>query len=132
LNEHAASCLSDEELEPSVSIDMELKPEEITFQLTRELQLLEPYGAGNPRPVFASGSFRTLSDPTVLKDRHLKLRIAGPNNRPLEAIWWHCVEPGEQTPPVKGGIELAYTIETSVWKDEIKMLLNIQDLRGSG
>ncbi|HSB26424.1 MAG TPA: single-stranded-DNA-specific exonuclease RecJ [Pyrinomonadaceae bacterium] len=131
LNEHAASCLSDEELEPSVAIDMELKPEDITFQLTRELQLLEPYGAGNPRPVFASGSFRMLSDPTVLKDRHLKLRIAGPNNRPLEAIWWHCVEPGEQTPPVKGSIELAYTIETSVWKDEIKMLLNIQDLRGS-
>lgn len=131
LNEHAASCLSDEELEPSVAIDMELKPEDITFQLTRELQLLEPYGAGNPRPVFASGSFRMLSDPTVLKDRHLKLRIAGPDNRPLEAIWWHCVEPGEQTPPVKGSIELAYTIETSVWKDEIKMLLNIQDLRGS-
>src|SRR5215467_3886871 len=40
LNEHAASCLSEEDLEHSVSIDTELRPEEITFHLTRELQLL--------------------------------------------------------------------------------------------
>src|SRR6185312_7484814 len=88
LNEHAASCLSEEDLEHSVTIDMELRPEEIGFQLTRELQLLEPYGAGNPRPVFFSSNFRCLSDPIVMKDRHLKMRVAGPNNRPVEAVWW--------------------------------------------
>jgi single-stranded-DNA-specific exonuclease len=129
LNEHAASCLSEEDLEHSVTIDMELRPEEITFQFTRELQLMEPYGAGNPRPVFYSQNFRALSDPVVLKDRHLKMRVAGPNNRPIEAVWWHCIDPGEQTPEIKGSIELAYTIETSVWNDEIKVTLNVEDLR---
>ncbi len=34
----------------------------------------------------------------VLKERHLKLRLAGPQNRPLEAIWCNCMEPGGQTP----------------------------------
>ena len=131
LNEHAASCLSEEDLEHSVTIDMELRPEEIGFQLTRDLQLLEPYGAGNPRPVFFSSNFRCLSDPIVMKDRHLKMRVAGPNNRPVEAVWWHCIEPGEQTPTIKGSIELAYTIETSVWNDEIKIQLNVEDLRSS-
>jgi len=129
LNDHAASCLSDEDLEHSVNIDMELRPEEITFQLTRELQLLEPYGAGNPRPIFWTKGFRCLSDPVVMKDRHLKMRVAGPNNRPQEAVWWHCMEPGEQTPEINGSIELAYTIETSIWNDEIKIQLNIEDLR---
>src|ERR1043166_7975307 len=119
LNEHAASCLSEEDLEHSVTIDMELRPEEITFQLTRELQQLEPYGAGNPRPLFSSKSFRSLSDPIVMKDRHLKMRVAGPNNRPIEAVWWHCIETRGQTPEIKGSIELAYTIETRVWNDEI-------------
>jgi single-stranded-DNA-specific exonuclease len=123
--------LSEEDLEHSVTIDMELRPEEIGFQLTRELQLLEPYGAGNPRPVFFSSNFRCLSDPIVMKDRHLKMRVAGPNNRPVEAVWWHCIEPGEQTPTIKGSIELAYTIETSVWNDEIKIQLNVEDLRAS-
>ena len=131
LNEHAAACLSAEDLEHSVSIDLELKAEQITFQLARELRLLEPYGAGNPRPVFWTSNLRSLSAPLVMKDRHLKMRLAGSNNRPIEAVWWHCLEPGEQTPRVNGGIELAYTIETSVWNDEIKVQLNVQDMRCS-
>jgi len=65
----------------------------------------------------------------VMKDRHLKMRLAGANNRPLEALWWNCIEPGQQTPELKGSIELAYTIETSVWNDEIKVQLNVADLR---
>jgi len=129
LNEHAASCLTPEDLEHSVTIDLELKAEDITFPLTKELESLEPYGAGNPRPVFVTRGLRSLSEPIVMKDRHLKLRLAGANNRPIEAIWWHCLEPGEQTPQLNGSIELAYTIETSVWNNGIKIQLNVQDLK---
>ena len=131
LNEHAASCLSDEDLEHSVAIDMELTADQITFQMARELQSLEPYGAGNPPPVFMTKNLRCLSEPTVIKDRHLKMRLAGSNNRPTEAIWWNCIESGEPTPQVQGSIEVAYTIETTVWKDEFKLQLNVQDLRKS-
>jgi single-stranded-DNA-specific exonuclease len=46
LNEHAAACLSEADLEHSVSIDMELPAESVTFPLARELQALEPFGAG--------------------------------------------------------------------------------------
>jgi len=131
LNEHAASCLSDEDLEHSVAIDMELTADQITFQMARELQSLEPYGAGNPPPVFMTKNLRCLSEPTVIKDRHLKMRLAGSNNRPTEAIWWNCIESGEPTPQVKGSIEVAYTIETTVWRDEFKLQLNVRDLRKS-
>ena len=129
LNMHAANCLTDEDLEHTIAIDMELKPSDLGFHLARELQLLEPYGAGNPRPVFSTSGLRLLSEPLVFKDRHVKLRFAGSNNLPVEAIWWNCIEPGEQTPTVTGNIELAYTVETSVWKDGIKVQLNVQDLR---
>ena len=132
LNEHAASCLSDEDLEHSVAIDMELTADQITFQMARELQALEPYGAGNPPPVFMTKNLRCLSEPTVLKDRHLKMRLAGSNNRPTEAIWWNCIESGEPTPQVQGSIEVAYTIETTVWRDEFKLQMNVRDVRGLG
>jgi RecJ OB domain len=66
-----------------------------------------------------------------LKDRHLKLRLAGPQNRPLEAVWWNCIETVGQTPVVNGSIELAYSLETSVWNDEYRMQLNVVDLRCS-
>ena len=131
LNAHAATCLSEEDLEHSITIDMELRAEDVGFQLARELQLLEPYGAGNPRPVFLTKGLRALSEPVILKERHLKMRLAGPNNRPLEAVWWNCIESGGQTHTVTGSIELAYTIETSLWNDEIKVQLNVQDLRGA-
>jgi len=129
LNQHAASCLTADDLEPSVTIDLELRAEDVTFGLTKELQSLEPYGAGNARPVFCSRGLRLVSEPVVMKDRHVKMRLAGANNRPLEALWWNCIEPGQQTPELKGSIELAYTIETSVWNDEIKVQLNVADLR---
>jgi single-stranded-DNA-specific exonuclease len=130
LNEHAASCLTEEDLEHSVKIDLELAPESVTFQFARELQALEPFGAGNPRPVFATKNLRCLSEPVVLKDKHLKLRLAGPQNRPLEVVWWNCVEAG-QTPEVKGSIELAYTIEVNAWNDEYRMQLSVLDMRCS-
>ena len=127
LNEHAASCLTADDLEPQVHIDLELAPETVTFGFARELDALEPFGAGNPRPVFVTRNLRCLSEPTVIKERHLKLRLAGPQNRPLEAVWWNCIE-GE-TPQLNGGIEVAYTLETSAWNVDFRMQLNVVDLR---
>ena len=131
LNEHAAACLTEEDLEHSVTIDMELSADQVTFQFARELEKLEPFGAGNTRPVFATKNLRCLSEPVVLKDKHLKLRLAGSQNRPLEAVWWNCIETPGQTPEVKGSIELAYAIETSVWNDEYRLQLNMLDLKCS-
>jgi len=129
LNEHAAACLTEEDLEHSVTIDMELPAEQVTFQLARELQALEPFGAGNRRPVFVTRNLRCLSEPLILKDKHLKLRLAGAQNRPLEAVWWNCIETPGQTPVVNGGIELAYSVDVNAWNDEYRMQLNVIDLR---
>jgi len=129
LNEHAASCLTEEDLEHSVAIDLAVAPESVTFQFARELQALEPFGAGNPRPVFATNNLRCLSEPLVLKDKHLKLRLAGPQNRPLEAVWWNCIESAGQTPAVKGSIELAYNLEVNAWNDEYRLQLSVLDMK---
>jgi len=129
LNEHAASCLTPDDLEHSVTIDMELPSESVTFAHAKDLQALEPFGAGNPCPVFMTKNLRCLSEPVVLKEQHLKLRVAGPQNRPLEAIWFNCLEPGGQTPNLNGSIELAYTIELSGWNNEYRLQLNVVDAR---
>src|SRR6266704_2242015 len=47
LNEHAASCLTEEDLEPIVAIDAEVDPQALRFQLAQDLTALEPFGAGN-------------------------------------------------------------------------------------
>lgn len=129
LNEHAASCLTPEDLEHSVTIDMELSPESVTFALAKELQALQPFGAGNPCPVFWTRNLRCLSEPVVLKGQHLRLRLSGAQNRPLEAIWFNCLEAGKETPVLNGSIEVAYTLELSAWNDEYRLQLNVVDMR---
>jgi single-stranded-DNA-specific exonuclease len=126
LNEHAAACLTAEDLQPCVYIDAELPTEEISFDLFSELQMLEPYGAGNPRPVFLARNLCILSGPRLIGQHHLKMCVAGPNGRPLETIWWNGAE---RIADVKSGIDMAYTIETSNWTGETFLQLSVQDVR---
>jgi single-stranded-DNA-specific exonuclease len=129
LNEHAASCLTEQDLVPTLNIDAEVRPRELSFQLSQELGALEPFGAGNPRPVFATRGFRVMSEPQVIKEQHLKLRVAGEDNRPLEAIWWRGLEESEQVPRANQRIDLAYELEVNRWNGEIKLQLNVRDMK---
>jgi single-stranded-DNA-specific exonuclease len=133
LNEHAASLLTEQDLVPSLKIDMELPAEVITLSLAEELQVLEPFGAGNPRPHFLTRGLRILSEPRIMKEKHLKLRLAGSDNRPLEAVWWSGVEElAGRTLSTGDCIELAYTIEPNTWKGETRLQLCVRDLRVIG
>jgi single-stranded-DNA-specific exonuclease len=129
LNEHAASCLTEQDLVPTLNIDAEVQPRELSFQFSQELGALEPFGAGNPRPVFATRGFRVMSEPQIIKEQHLKLRVAGEDNRPFEAIWWRGLEESEQTPHANQRIDLAYELEVNRWNGEIKLQLNVRDMK---
>lgn len=129
LNEHAASCLTDDDLVPALSIDEEVAASMLGFKLSQDLRTLEPFGAGNPRPVFMTRGFRVMNAPQIIKDQHLKLRVAGDDNRPIEAIWWRGVEEVEQIPLANQRIDLAYEFETNRWQGDIRLQLNVRDMR---
>lgn len=131
LNGHAASCLTKDDLQPALSIDAEVAANELSFQLSRDLSTLEPFGAGNPRPVFMTRAFRVLSEPQIIKEQHLKLRVAGENNRPIEAIWWRGVEEVESAPQLNQRVDLAYEFEANRWNGDIRLQLNVKDMRTS-
>ena len=48
---------------------------EITPELFQALHLLEPYGIGNPEPVFSARGVKLTAPPRILKDKHLKLKL---------------------------------------------------------
>jgi single-stranded-DNA-specific exonuclease len=133
LNEHAASHLTEQDLVPTLKIDMELPPEALTLSLAEELQALEPFGAGNPRPLFLTRDLRILAEPRIMKEKHLKLRVAGTQNRPLEAVWWSGVEElAGRTISTGQRIELAYTVEPNTWNGETRLQLIVKDMRVIG
>ncbi|HEX7722458.1 MAG TPA: single-stranded-DNA-specific exonuclease RecJ [Pyrinomonadaceae bacterium] len=131
LNEHAASCLTEDDLIPSLAIDAELTPRDLGFQLAQDLGALEPFGAGNPRPVFMTRGWRVMNEPQIIKEQHLKMGVAGEDNRPFEAIWWRGVEEVEATPQANQRIDLAYDFETNRWQGDIRLQLNVKDMRTS-
>jgi single-stranded-DNA-specific exonuclease len=132
LNEHAASHLSMEDLVPALHIDAKLAVESLTLSLAEELRALEPFGAGNPRPLFVTRGLRLIAEPRVIKEKHLKLRLAGaPGAAPLDAIWWDGLAEMERTLTANTRIELAYTIEPNTWQGETRLQLCVKDMKVS-
>ncbi len=128
LNQHAAACLTDDDLQPCLLIDAELAAEDITFELVQELQTLEPFGAGNPRPVFVARNLRIMAEPRLIGEKHFKMHVVGPAGRPLETVWWNGAE-SEQPISVRNGITMAYTIETNRWGGETFLQLSVQGIQ---
>jgi single-stranded-DNA-specific exonuclease len=129
LNDHAASCLTEDDLIPFVAIDAEIAAKDLGFKLSQDLQTLEPFGAGNPRPVFATRGFRIMSEPQIIKEQHLKLRVSGEDNRPMEAIWWRSVEEVDAMPQANQQVDLAYEFEANRWQGDVRLQLNVRDMR---
>ncbi len=84
----ADRVLTPEDLVSTLVLDAQLAISEVTFDLWQHLQRLEPFGPGNPRPLFLFADVRVEGEPRVLKERHLKLRIRQAG-RSLDAFWWN-------------------------------------------
>lgn len=85
--------LTPKDLTEKVVIDMEMPFSCVTEGLIRELALLEPFGKGNTKPVFAARNVR-LMDMRVMgrKKNVLKMRAVDANGNTVEAVYFGDVE----------------------------------------
>lgn len=85
--------LTPKDLTEKVVIDMEMPFSCVTEGLIRELALLEPFGKGNTKPVFAARNVR-LMDMRVIgrKKNVLKMRAVDANGNTVEAVYFGDVE----------------------------------------
>ena len=91
INDHCT--LTPKDLTEKVVIDMEMPFSCVTEGLIRELALLEPFGKGNTKPVFAARNVR-LMDMRVMgrKKNVLKMRAVDANGNTVEAVYFGDVE----------------------------------------
>lgn len=76
INEYGNENISEFDLIPIVSVEDELKSSDITYKLIDELTLFEPYGVGNPKPVFAYENLSIDQVRLIGKDKsHLKISV---------------------------------------------------------
>ena len=76
LDEYARVRLTPADFEPVLDVDGELDLQQVTPDLFQALEKLEPFGQGNPEPVFSACGVRMMAPPKILKDKHVKLKLA--------------------------------------------------------
>jgi single-stranded-DNA-specific exonuclease len=91
LNKNSPLILED--LVPKVTIDMQLPLDKVNLSLAEELSCLEPYGTGNPKPVFADRSVRLHSAKIIGSNKNvLKLSLKTTRGNTLSGVFFGNVE----------------------------------------
>jgi single-stranded-DNA-specific exonuclease len=137
LNDYAQTRLTPDDLLPQISIEAEIPLSSVTPDLLRNLGRLEPFGQGNPEPVFCSHGVNLLLPPKILKDKHIKLRV---NQRladskasfNYEAVGWRMAERLQAEALQPGdNLDVAFTVGINSHPDFGGLELTLEDYRKS-
>lgn len=89
LQDYAGAHLSADDYVPKVTVEFEMSPSEVTFQMIEELSLLEPYGMGNPKPSFGCRELRgTEAQAIGNQKQHLRFKV-GSEGKQVTALCWN-------------------------------------------
>lgn len=137
MNEYVRERLKPEDLVPELRIDAELPLASITPVLLQKLTALEPFGHGNPEPVFSASGVSLLVPPQEIKEQHVKLRVNqrlsdGKKSFNYEAIGWRMaqrvkadgLQPGDR-------MDLAFTLTMNEHPEFGGLELSLEDFRKS-
>lgn len=90
---NAYTLLTEADLVPKIRIDVPMPIDYITRELVEQLSLLEPYGKGNEKPVFADKELSVLSARILGKSRNVcKMRIQSKYGCQMEAVYFGDTE----------------------------------------
>ncbi|MBO5040077.1 MAG: single-stranded-DNA-specific exonuclease RecJ [Clostridia bacterium] len=87
LNEYAKEALGGEASVPTLELDFELSPSEMTLTQAEELDLIEPCGVGNPQPSFYCPSLTVLEVTSMGQGRHTKYLLDG-NGKRISSVYF--------------------------------------------
>ncbi len=90
-----------------------------------------PFGAGNPRPVFAARGVEIIDGPRKLKERHLKMALKQ-DGRIFRAVAWRAAERHDYLTEHKAALDVAFSLEQNQYNGETYVELTLADLKSSG
>ncbi|MBR4072855.1 MAG: single-stranded-DNA-specific exonuclease RecJ, partial [Clostridia bacterium] len=127
INEYAAKFSY---MPPELHLDCRINPAGMTVDLVDSVKLLEPFGTGNPQPVF--GIFEAKLDriTPIGSGKHLKLLFYKGNNA-FQALLFG-VTPEQFCFDIGDVLDLAVVLEGNYYKDNYTLSVQIKALRMSG
>jgi single-stranded-DNA-specific exonuclease len=130
INAVADETLGPEDLMPRLRIDSNLTFRGITGGVAAGVLSLAPFGAGNPRPVFAARGVEIIDGPRKLKDRHLKMALKQ-DGRIFRAVAWRAAERHDFLTEHKAALDVAFSLEQNQYNGETYVELTLADLKSS-
>ncbi|RKY00178.1 single-stranded-DNA-specific exonuclease RecJ, partial [Candidatus Poribacteria bacterium] len=126
-SEVVAETLSEEDLTPKVEIDLEALLEELTVEMAEEMELLEPFGFGNPSPLFAARNLSIVGLPQLMKNDHLKFKVRD-GRASREVVAWNM---GRLYTPLSNRnitFDLAFQPRLDEWRGSKRLRLELRDI----
>lgn len=113
---------------PQLHVDADVHLRDVHPILVRELDLLHPFGSGNPEPILTVKNLRII-EMKVVGDRHLKLIVRHGNSTPFESIGFRMGSPQDLGLSTDRPVDLAFVPELNRWNGLDRMQLRIKDLK---
>ena len=113
---------------PTLMIDAESRPVDLMNETYRSLAALEPFGLGNPKPVFLARGMSVQQESRVGSEgQHLRLKLWDGR-----AAWSaFAFRQGDRELPGSGRIDLVYSLSENYWRGKRVMELRVEDFRPS-
>jgi single-stranded-DNA-specific exonuclease len=128
VNDVFDETLGPDDLMPRLRIDGDLTFRHITGKVVAGVSSMAPFGAGNPRPVFAARRVEIVDGPRTLKDRHLKMSLKQ-DGRVFRAIAWRAAEQQDYLTEHKTALDVAFSLEQNQFNGETYLELTLADLK---
>lgn len=132
INELAAGSMKTEDLTQALSIDMDTGLDIFDYKTIEDIEALEPFGEGNPEPVFCSRNLRLAQPVRVLKGEHIKFQVTD-GKKIFEAIGFGMAKDGDMELTLRNcsSFDMAYTVSINNWQGINTIQLKIEDLKPS-
>ena len=107
-------------------IDLEIPLSSINYELMTKLKTMEPYGLGNPQPIFKSANIQITNIKSVGQTgKHLKFKVGN-----LDAIWFNATSSQLLSP--SSSYDVIYQSEINEFNGKTSLQLNIRDIIAHG
>jgi single-stranded-DNA-specific exonuclease len=127
--EIVSSTIKDEDLIPKIEIDTHISLDEINWGFYNVLNQMAPFGPMNMRPVFAASDLQLKGYPTLLKGKHLKMRVKQKNGKlEFDAVGFNM--PQFYEPLVNGfPFSICFTVEPNEFGGSRVLQLMLRDIQ---
>jgi single-stranded-DNA-specific exonuclease len=120
----AREVLSDDDLQPRLRLDHELTFSELNYDFLHWHEMLQPFGNGNPQPLFYAREVEPAAVPRVVGEKHLALRLRQGNYHHRAVYFDGAAESLPAAP-----WDVAFRIRSGEYEGEERLEMQIQALR---